>query len=143
MTGLSVRPALVRKDRAGCVTGVAASVVARMFSPEHLDAAFPFHMAACHVGAKNPFPRHRVSPYIFFCTAEAIRRRWIFGRSPMLNDVYNARILDLAGNIPRLGRLSTPDATATAHSKLCGSTVTVDLKVNDGAVSDFAHDVKA
>jgi NifU-like protein involved in Fe-S cluster formation len=61
----------------------------------------------------------------------------------MLNDVYNARILDLAGNIPRLGRLATPDATATAHSKLCGSTVTVDLKVNDGAVSDFAHDVKA
>jgi len=61
----------------------------------------------------------------------------------MLNDVYNARILDLAGNIPRLGRLPTPDATATAHSKLCGSTVTVDLKVSDGDVSDFAHDVKA
>jgi len=61
----------------------------------------------------------------------------------MLNDVYNARILDLAGNIPRLGRLPTPDATATAHSKLCGSTVTVDLKVSDGTVSDFAHDVKA
>ena len=61
----------------------------------------------------------------------------------MLNDVYNARILDLAGNIPRLGRLPAPDATATAHSKLCGSTVTVDLKVSDGAVSDFAHDVTA
>jgi NifU-like protein involved in Fe-S cluster formation len=61
----------------------------------------------------------------------------------MLNDVYNARILDLAGNIPRLGRLPAPDATATAHSKLCGSTVTIDLKLNDGAVSDFAHDVKA
>ena len=61
----------------------------------------------------------------------------------MLNDVYNARILELAGNIPRLGRLPAPDASATAHSKLCGSTVTVDLKVADGAVSDFAHDVKA
>ena len=61
----------------------------------------------------------------------------------MLNDVYNARILDLAGNIPRLGRLSGPDASATAHSKLCGSTVTVDLKMDHGAVSDFAHDVKA
>ena len=61
----------------------------------------------------------------------------------MLNEVYNARILDLAGNIPRLGRLPSPDATATAHSKLCGSTVTVDLKVSNGAVSDFAHDVKA
>jgi NifU-like protein involved in Fe-S cluster formation len=61
----------------------------------------------------------------------------------MLNDVYNARILDLAGNIPRLGRLAAPDASATAHSKLCGSTVTVDLKMNGGEVSDFAHDVKA
>jgi NifU-like protein involved in Fe-S cluster formation len=61
----------------------------------------------------------------------------------MLNDVYNAKILDLAGNIPRLGRLKAPDATATAHSKLCGSTVTVDVKMADGQVSDFAHDVKA
>jgi NifU-like protein involved in Fe-S cluster formation len=61
----------------------------------------------------------------------------------MLNEVYNERILDLAGNIPRLGRLSAPDATATAHSKLCGSTVTVDLKMNGDEVADFAHDVKA
>jgi NifU-like protein involved in Fe-S cluster formation len=61
----------------------------------------------------------------------------------MLNDVYNTRILELAGNIPRLGRLPAPDATATAHSKLCGSTVTVDLKMNDGVVTDFAHEVKA
>ena len=61
----------------------------------------------------------------------------------MLNDVYNAKILDLAGNIPRLGRLPAPDASATAHSKLCGSTVTVDLKMKGGEVADFAHDVKA
>jgi NifU-like protein involved in Fe-S cluster formation len=61
----------------------------------------------------------------------------------MINDVYNEKILDLAGNIPRLGRLQEPDASATAHSKLCGSTVTVDLKLDNGAVSDFAHDVKA
>jgi NifU-like protein involved in Fe-S cluster formation len=61
----------------------------------------------------------------------------------MLNDVYNARILELAGNIPRLGRLPAPDATATAHSKLCGSTVTVDLKMEGDTVTDFSHDVKA
>ncbi|MCW5693937.1 MAG: iron-sulfur cluster assembly scaffold protein [Pseudolabrys sp.] len=61
----------------------------------------------------------------------------------MLNDVYNAKILDLAAHIPRLGRLEAPDATATAHSKLCGSTVTVDVKMDAGAVTDFAHDVKA
>ncbi len=61
----------------------------------------------------------------------------------MINDVYNAKILDLAGNIPRLGRLPAPDASATAHSKLCGSTVTIDLKMDSGTVTDFAHDVKA
>jgi NifU-like protein involved in Fe-S cluster formation len=61
----------------------------------------------------------------------------------MLNDVYNSRILDLAGNIPRLGRLPEPDASATAHSKLCGSTVTIDLKMDGPVVKDFAHDVKA
>ncbi len=61
----------------------------------------------------------------------------------MLDDIYNAKILELAGNIPRIGRLSDPDATARAHSRLCGSTVTVDVKVAEGRVSDFAHDVKA
>jgi NifU-like protein involved in Fe-S cluster formation len=61
----------------------------------------------------------------------------------MLNEVYNSRILELAGNIPRLGRLASPDASATAHSKLCGSTVTVDLKMDGPVVADFAHDVKA
>jgi NifU-like protein involved in Fe-S cluster formation len=61
----------------------------------------------------------------------------------MLNDVYNKRILELAGNIPRLGRLAAADASATAHSKLCGSTVTVDLKMDGDTVTDFAHDVKA
>jgi NifU-like protein involved in Fe-S cluster formation len=61
----------------------------------------------------------------------------------MLNDVYNKRIIELAGNIPRLGRLPSPDATATAHSKLCGSTVKIDLKMDGPVVTDFAHDVKA
>jgi NifU-like protein involved in Fe-S cluster formation len=61
----------------------------------------------------------------------------------MLDAIYNRRILELAGDIPRLGRLASPDATARAHSKLCGSTVVVDLSVRDGRVSDFAHDVKA
>jgi NifU-like protein involved in Fe-S cluster formation len=62
---------------------------------------------------------------------------------PMLNDIYNKRIIELAGNIPRLGRLGDPDASATAHSKLCGSTVKIDLKMDGPVVTDFAHDVKA
>jgi NifU-like protein involved in Fe-S cluster formation len=61
----------------------------------------------------------------------------------MLNDIYNKRVLELAGNIPRIGRLPSPDASATAHSKLCGSTVTVDVKMDGDTVSDFAHSVKA
>jgi NifU-like protein involved in Fe-S cluster formation len=61
----------------------------------------------------------------------------------MLNEVYNKRILELAGNIPRLGRLPAPDASATAHSKLCGSTVTVDLQMDGDTVTEFAHEVKA
>ena len=61
----------------------------------------------------------------------------------MLNDIYNKRIIELAGNIPRLGRLAAPDASATAHSKLCGSTVKIDLKMDGPVVTDFAHDVKA
>ena len=61
----------------------------------------------------------------------------------MLDDIYNKQILRLAGSIPRLGRLDHPDATATAHSRLCGSTVTVDLKMDGDVVTDFAHDVKA
>ena len=61
----------------------------------------------------------------------------------MLNDIYNQRILELAGNIQRLGRLSAPQATSRQHSKLCGSTVTVDLTLADGRVADYAQDVKA
>jgi len=61
----------------------------------------------------------------------------------MIDDVYNAKILGFAGNIARIGRLEQPDATATAHSKLCGSTVTIDLRMRDGVVTDFAHVVKA
>jgi NifU-like protein involved in Fe-S cluster formation len=61
----------------------------------------------------------------------------------MLDDIYNTKILELAGNIPRIGRLADPDASARAHSRLCGSTVTVDVKMADGKVSDFGHDVKA
>lgn len=61
----------------------------------------------------------------------------------MIDDVYNARILDFAGNIPRIGTLEDADAEASAHSKLCGSKVKVWLKMDGDVVADFAHDVKA
>ena len=61
----------------------------------------------------------------------------------MIDDVYNAKILGFAGNIGRIGRLEHADASATAHSKLCGSTVTVDIAMDGDRISDFGHIVKA
>jgi NifU-like protein involved in Fe-S cluster formation len=61
----------------------------------------------------------------------------------MLDDIYNAKILEFAGNIPLTGRIENPDATAKAHSKLCGSTVIVDIRMDGDTVTEFAHDVKA
>jgi NifU-like protein involved in Fe-S cluster formation len=61
----------------------------------------------------------------------------------MIDAVYNKRILALAADIPRLHRLDAPDATAVAHSRLCGSKVTVDIKMAGDRVTDFGHEVKA
>ncbi|SEQ10433.1 NifU homolog involved in Fe-S cluster formation [Faunimonas pinastri] len=61
----------------------------------------------------------------------------------MLDDIYNSKILEFAGNISRIGKLEDAHASARAHSRLCGSTVTVYLKLEDGKVADFAHEVRA
>src|SRR6478736_1675148 len=58
-------------------------------------------------------------------------------------DIYSQRILELAANMPRAERLPHPDATATAHSKLCGSRVTVDLSMEGDLVTDYGQGVKA
>ncbi|MGV8937021.1 MAG: iron-sulfur cluster assembly scaffold protein [Allorhizobium sp.] len=61
----------------------------------------------------------------------------------MMDDIYNSRILEFAGNIERSGTLPDADASALKHSKLCGSKVTVYLKMDGDRVVDFAHEVKA
>lgn len=61
----------------------------------------------------------------------------------MINEIYNRQILGFAADIPRLQRLTAPDATAVAISRLCGSKVTVDVAMKDGVVSDFGQEVKA
>ena len=61
----------------------------------------------------------------------------------MINEVYNKRILELAANIERLRRLDAPDATAMALSRLCGSKVTVDIRMSGDVITDFGHEVKA
>ncbi len=60
-----------------------------------------------------------------------------------MDDIYNSRILEFAGNIPLTGSLPDADATAMAHSMLCGSKVRVWLKMDGDTVCGFAHDVKA
>lgn len=61
-----------------------------------------------------------------------------------LNDVYNQQLLALAANIERIGTLAEPDGRAVAHSRLCGSKVTVEVTVDEAAcVTAFAHNVKA
>lgn len=64
-------------------------------------------------------------------------------RMTQLSEIYNQRILELSANIPRAERLADADATATAHSKLCGSTVTVDLKLAGDRVAAYGQTVKA
>ena len=64
------------------------------------------------------------------------------GDSDMIK-LYSGRILALAADIPRLDRLPAPDATVKRRAPLCGSTVTVDLSVKDGRISDFGQEVKA
>ncbi|WP_374657894.1 iron-sulfur cluster assembly scaffold protein [Phenylobacterium sp.] len=61
----------------------------------------------------------------------------------MIDDLYSARLLKLAANMPRLGRLPAPDASSEKISKLCGSRVVVDVSVEGDRVVDFAQDVKA
>ena len=60
-----------------------------------------------------------------------------------LTDLYSAKILEFAGNLPAMPRLGHPQATARRTSRVCGSVVEVDLNVRDGQVSDYAHDVSA
>ena len=58
-------------------------------------------------------------------------------------DIYSQRILELAAALPRTARLDAPQATARAHSKLCGSTVTIDLAMEGDVVTDYGQSVKA
>ena len=61
----------------------------------------------------------------------------------MIDDLYSAKLLKLAANMPRLGRLPAPDASVEKVSKLCGSRVNVDVTLDGDRVADFAQDVQA
>ena len=57
--------------------------------------------------------------------------------------LYSQRILALAADIPLTERLPAPQVSTRRRSPLCGSTVTVDLRLEDGRVAGFGQDVKA
>ena len=61
----------------------------------------------------------------------------------MIDDLYSAKVLALAANMPRSGRLAHPDASAERVSKLCGSRIVVDVVMDGEQVADFAQDVQA
>ena len=61
----------------------------------------------------------------------------------MIDELYSTNVLRLAANMPRVGRLAAPDASAEKVAKLCGSRITVDVVLKDGKVADFAQEVKA
>ncbi len=60
-----------------------------------------------------------------------------------MDDIYNKRILEFAGNIPLAGGMADADAQAEKHSKLCGSKVKVYIKMDGDKVCDFSHEVRA
>jgi NifU-like protein involved in Fe-S cluster formation len=60
-----------------------------------------------------------------------------------MDDIYNSKILEFAGNITLTGTLEDADASAQAHSRLCGSKVRIWLKMDGDTISAFSHDVKA
>jgi NifU-like protein involved in Fe-S cluster formation len=59
------------------------------------------------------------------------------------DEIYSQNLLELAAAMPRTARLPAPEATATAHSKLCGSRVTVDLAMEGDVVTDYGQKVRA
>ena len=61
----------------------------------------------------------------------------------MINDIYNKDVLRLAANISRIDPLGEADARVHLRSPLCGSTIDVELKVADGRIADYAHNIKA
>lgn len=62
----------------------------------------------------------------------------------MIDELYSARILKLAANLPHSGRLAAPEGTGERVAKLCGSRAIVDVVLDaDGGVAGFAQDVKA
>ena len=47
-----------------------------------------------------------------------------------MSNLYHNRVLELAAEIPHLGHLDNPDGSSEKVSRVCGSTVRVDIKLS-------------
>lgn len=61
----------------------------------------------------------------------------------MIDDIYNSKILSAAAHISYIGHLNDADASSRQHSRVCGSVISIDVKVHDGIIIDFAQQVRA
>ena len=60
-----------------------------------------------------------------------------------LLQLYSTRILALASNIPHIGHLPAPQGTARKRAPLCGSSVGVELTLEEGRIAQFAQEVRS
>ncbi|MEM8617568.1 MAG: iron-sulfur cluster assembly scaffold protein [Pseudomonadota bacterium] len=60
-------------------------------------------------------------------------------------DLYHNRVLELAADIPNVGALAAAEGSATKIARICGSTVRVDVILNDHGdeIANIAVDPKA
>src|SRR5471030_2782504 len=116
-----------------------------MISPAQLDACCYIIAAKPQMAFARPYGHKEVAGF----QSATVGRRGFDLRPPppdlerMIDDLYSAKLLRLAANMPRVGRLAAPDASVEKIAKLCGSRVLVDVVVDGDRVSDFAQEVKA
>lgn len=60
-----------------------------------------------------------------------------------LSDLYSEKILEIAANQPIPGRLANPGATARRVSRVCGSSIEVDVTLTGGVISGYGHTISA
>ncbi len=61
----------------------------------------------------------------------------------MLDELYNKKILQLASGLNKNIRISNADGSAIVKSHICGSRITIDIKMKNNIISAYGHKVRA
>ena len=62
----------------------------------------------------------------------------------MFDEIYHGRVLELAADIPNIGRLADAQGTAEKVSRICGSVVNADVILDkDGRIIEIGFDPRA